>query len=144
MFGEMDPTLTPQEAIIYVMVVVSASDGDMSPPELRMIGRVVRTFTLFDGFDEESLVAIAEACGGLMSQEDGLAKVLDASKAALPPHLWETAYAAAVEIATADEALTLTELRVLDLVRAKFEVSDDGAAAIEHSARARHMTLQPV
>ncbi|MEM8988086.1 MAG: tellurite resistance TerB family protein, partial [Pseudomonadota bacterium] len=83
--------LTPEEAIIYIMVLASASDGRMSPKELRMIGRVVRTLSMFDGFDEEELVSVSERCGALMASEGGLHKVLEAAKAALPSHLNETA-----------------------------------------------------
>lgn len=133
--------LTPQEAIIFLMVTASASDGRISENELRTIGRVVRSFSLFSAADEQGLVATAEACGRLMSSDDGLHKVLAAAKAALPDHLVETAYAAAVDVITADENLEITEIRVLELIRTALGVSDEGAAAIERSARARHMTL---
>jgi tellurite resistance protein len=136
--------LTPQEAIIFLMVTASASDGRVPANELRTIGRVVRSFSLFSPDDERRLVATAEACGRLMSSEDGLHKVLAAAKAALPTHLAETAYAAAVDVITADETLDMTEIRILELIRATLGVSDDGAAAIERSARARHMTLADV
>ncbi|GAB4491828.1 MAG: tellurite resistance TerB family protein [Parvularculaceae bacterium] len=135
--------LSPEEAVIYAMVVTAASDGDMNRCEMRTIGRVVRSFSLFADFDEEDLVEIAENCGGLMAQDDGLRKVLDAVKRALPPHLYETAYAAAVDVATADETLNLPELRVMDLMRETLEISDEGAQSIERAARARHMTLDP-
>ena len=138
-----DPTLSPQEAVIYAMVVTAASDGDMNRCEMRTIGRVVRSFSLFADFDEEDLVEVAEGCGGLMAQDEGLRKVLAAIRRALPTHLYETAYAAAVDVATADESLNLPELRVLDLMREALDISDDGAQAIEHAARARHMTLDP-
>lgn len=133
--------LSPQEAVIYLMVMTSAADGKISPEELRAIGRVVRSFPLFDETDEQALVQTSEACGELMASEGGLHKVLAAAHAALPAHLAETAYAAVVDIVTADEALDLTEIRILELVRETLSVPDDGAAAIEHAARARHMTV---
>lgn len=133
--------LTPQEAIIYLMVMTSASDGRISQTELRAIGRVVRSFALFSDQDEQQLVATSEAAGALMSSEGGLHKVIDSAAAALPDHLAETAYAAIVDVVTADEQLDMTEIRVLELVRNALGVSDEGAAAIEHAARARHMTL---
>jgi len=142
--AEAAPNLTPQEAVIYLMVMASASDGRMSERELRSIGRVVRSFPLFSQADEENLVDMAEACGALMSSEGGLQKVLTAAASSLPDHLGETAYAAVVEVITADENLDMTEIRVLELIRNALDVSDDGAAAIEHAARARHMTLDAV
>ncbi len=133
--------LTPQEAIIYLMVMTSASDGRITDRELRTIGRVVRSFPLFGDGDEEGLVDTAEACGRLMASDDGLHKVLAAAAHALPKHLGETAYAAVVDVATADENLDITEIRVLELIRNHLSVEDAGAEAIEHAARARHMTM---
>ena len=135
------PPLTPQEAIIYLMVMTSASDGSINESELRTIGRVVRSFPLFSEADEEGLVATSEACGRLMSSEDGLHRVLSAAAEALPSHLNETAYAAVVDVVTADENLAMTEIRVLELIRNALDVPDEGAAAIEHAARARHLTI---
>ncbi|MEX6633079.1 tellurite resistance TerB family protein [Hyphococcus lacteus] len=132
--------LTPQEAVIYLMVMASASDGMITDVELRTIGRVVRSFPLFSDEDESGLVKTAEACGALMSSDGGLHKVLEAAASALPKHLTETAYAAAVEVITADENLDLTEIRVLELIRNALKVTDEGAQAIDHAARARHMT----
>jgi len=136
--------LTPQEAVIYLMVMASASDGQITENELRTIGRVVRSFPMFSDADENDLVKMSEACGQLMASEDGLHRVLAASSAALPAHLNETAYAAVVDVVTADENLAPTEIRVLELIRNALTVPDDGAQAIEHAARARHMTVEAV
>jgi tellurite resistance protein len=141
MSAETVARLTPQEAVIYLMVMASASDGRITDGELRTIGRVVRSFPLFSEADETGLVATAEACGRLMASDDGLHKVLAAARAALPRHLGETAYAAVVDVITADENLEMTEIRVLELVRNALDVADDGALAIERAARARHLTL---
>ena len=136
--------LTPAEAVIYLMVMTSASDGRISETELRAIGRVVRSYPMFTDADEEGLVQTSEAAGQLMSSDGGLHKVIDSAAAALPSHLNETAYAAVVDVVTADENLDMTEIRVLELIRDALKVSDDGAAAIEHAARARHMTLEEI
>ncbi|MEO1241094.1 MAG: tellurite resistance TerB family protein [Pseudomonadota bacterium] len=136
--------LTPQEAVIYLMVMTSASDGRIEDAELRTIGRVVRSFPLFSESDENGLVSTSENCGKLMSSDGGLHKVLEAAAAALPTHLVETAYAAVVDVVTADENLDMTEIRVLELIRNALRVPDDGAQAIEHAARARHMTVDGV
>ncbi|MEM9013935.1 MAG: tellurite resistance TerB family protein [Pseudomonadota bacterium] len=136
--------LTPQEAVIYLMVMTSASDGSITDEELRTIGRVVRSFPMFSDADEQGLVETAEACGALMASDGGLHKVLEAAAQALPSHLSETAYAAAVDVVTADENLDATEIRVLELIRNTLDVPDAGAAAIEKAARARHMTVDGV
>ena len=136
--------LTAQEAVIYLMVLTSASDGAIKDEELRTIGRVVRSFPLFSEADEQNLVSMAESCGQLMSSDGGLHKVLEAAATALPDHLGETAYAAVVDVVTADENLDMTEIRVLELIRNTLHVPDEGALAIERAARARHMTVDGV
>lgn len=141
MIGESAVFLTPQEAVIYLMVTASASDGKINERELRTIGRVVRSFPLFSEADEQGLVSTAESCGRLMASQDGLKKVLDACAAALPKRLAETAYAAVVDVVSADENLEMTEIRILELVRVALGVPDSGAEAIEKAAKARHMTL---
>ncbi|MEQ1930994.1 MAG: tellurite resistance TerB family protein [Parvularculaceae bacterium] len=141
MSAERVAALTPQEAIIYLMVMAGASDGRITDRELRTIGRVVRSFPLFSEADEQNLVDIAEDCGKLMGSQDGMHKVLAAAAAALPKHLNETAYAAVVDVITADEGLAMTEIRVLELVRNTLKVGDEGAQSIERAARARHMTM---
>ncbi|MBI1364403.1 MAG: Tellurite resistance protein TerB [Alphaproteobacteria bacterium] len=141
MSAERVADLTPQEAIVYLMVMTSASDGRITDRELRTIGRVVRSFPLFSDRDEAALVETSEACGRLMASDDGLHKVLAAAAAALPKHLAETAYAAVVDVVTADENLEMTEIRVLELIRDALGVPDEGAQAIERAAKARHMTL---
>lgn len=139
--AESVASLSPQDAVITLMVMASASDGSITQGELRTIGRVVRSYPLFDEADEDGLVGSAERAGELMSSDGGLHKVLSAAQAALPNHLAETAYCAVVDVVTADEALQMEEIRVLELIRDALGVSDEGAAAIEHAARARHMTL---
>jgi len=140
----MTDPLSPQDAIIYLMVMTAAADGEFDDSELRTIGRVVRSFPMFSEADESRLVRTAEDCGKLMSSEGGLQKVLASAKNALPAHLAETAYAAVIDVVTADEALDPAELRILEMVRDTLSVDDDGASAIERAARARHMTVEPV
>ncbi len=52
------PLLTPHEALIYLMVITSASDRDMTDVELARIGDVVRTWPVFEDFDQDRLVAV--------------------------------------------------------------------------------------
>lgn len=132
--------LSVQDAVIYLMVMASASDGHIPDQEYRTIGRVVRSFPLFSKNDENRLVQTAEAAGAAMSAEGGLMAVLDAAAASIPPHLAETAYAAIVDVVTADEVLSGPEIRIMELICTALKVSDEGASAIERAARARHMT----
>ncbi|TIS50700.1 MAG: Tellurite resistance protein TerB, partial [Mesorhizobium sp.] len=52
--------LTPHEALIYLMVITSASDRDMTDVELARIGDVVRSWPVFVDFNSDSLVGVAQ------------------------------------------------------------------------------------
>jgi tellurite resistance protein len=134
----MSDRLSPQAALIDVMVVVSAADRRMSDEELKTIGSIVRTLPVFRGFDIEKLVPTAEACATMLAGEGGLDGVLKRVAKVLPEHLKETAYALAVEIAAADGGHIPQEvLRLLELIRFALPVDRLAAAAIESAARAR-------
>lgn len=138
----MSETITPHKALIFLMVLVSAADADMTDAELMTIGEIVRKFPVFAGFDVDDLVSIAEECGELLSrEEDGVQSIINMVEEVLPEKLYETAYACAVEVAAADESVDQEELRVLELIRDTLRLSRLHSGAIEWSARARHMTL---
>lgn len=128
-------------ALIYVMVLVSASDSEMTDEELSAIGENVRYLPVFHDFDIETLDAVATSCTELLADSKGLDKALEMIKTALPAKLYETAYAVACDIAAADVSASQEELRLLELLRHRLGVDRLCAAAIERGARARHMRL---
>lgn len=132
---------TPQEAMVYLMVIMSASDRDMGDEELARIGVIVRTLPVFQGFDQSRTLAVAQECQQLLQQEAGLDGVLTLIAATLPDELRETAYALAVDIAAADLSVRDEETRVLDLVKDRFALDPLAVAAIERSAAIRHRTV---
>ncbi|MGB5950182.1 MAG: tellurite resistance TerB family protein [Parvibaculum sp.] len=134
-------TIAPETALIYVMVTMSAVDRAMSDNELRTIGDIVKQAPAFRKFDTERLIPIARECASILQEDGGLDAVFGLVKDALPPHLRETAYALAVEIASADLAVGQEEIRLLQLLRDALDIEKLVAAAIERGARARHMTV---
>lgn len=134
----MAKPVTHHEALIYVMVTLSASDRTMTDSELRKIGDIVRTLPIFGDFDAEKLVPTAEACGALLQERDGLEIVLAVVAASLPPPLHETAYALAVEVAAADLHVEQEELVFLEMLDDCFELDPLVVAAIQRSARVRY------
>ena len=58
---------------------------------------------------------------------------------ALPERLYETAYALACDVVTADGRHSQVELRMLEEVREELKIDRLHAAAIEWGARVRHM-----
>ena len=133
--------LSPPAALIYIMVMVSAADAQMTDAELQMIGDVVQRLPAFRDFDADVLVPTAEACGEALSGENGIADVLALVKESLPDKLRETAYALALEVAAADVTVQPEEARILEIIRHGLNLDRLTAAAIERGARARYMRL---
>ena len=133
-----EKTISIHDALIYAMVTLSASDRKMTDRELRKIGDVVRSMPIFSGFDETTLITVAEECGRIVREDDGLHAVLATIAASLPKRLHETAYALTVEVAAADFHVEQEELRFLQLLRDVLDLDPLAAAAIEHSARVRY------
>lgn len=137
----MTSSINNHEALLYVMVTMSAVDRQMTDVELARIGSLVNNLPVFRGFDENRVVEVAQTCGEILSQEDGLRTVLKTIAETLPNKLYETAYALAVEIAAADLDVTQEELRFLAMLRDNFNLDKLVVSAIERGARARHTVI---
>jgi tellurite resistance protein len=133
--------LSPHDALIYTMVLVSAADRDMTDNEIQAIGELVRHLPAFGNYDSSQLPKAAAACAELLQGEQGLDKALDAINGALPARLRETAYLVACDIAAADGRVSQEVARLLELIRYRLEIGRLPAAAIERAARARHQTV---
>lgn len=136
--------ITPQDALVYIMVTTSAADTAMTDAELSSIGNVVARLPVFRGFDAARLPKLAGDCYALLADEDGLEKILDLAHDALPERLYETAYALAVEVAAADLHVEQEELEFLQMLRDRWTLDELTVAAIERSARLRYRKLDPV
>lgn len=132
---------SPHDALIYIMVVMSAADRSMTDSELSKIGNIINTLPVFEDYDSDNLVLAASRCTEILQADDGLEQILKNAVATLPRHLHETAYALAVEVAAADLHLEQEELRLLQILRDRFNLDRLACAAIERGARARHQSL---
>jgi tellurite resistance protein len=133
--------ITPHEALIYTMVLVSAADREMPDRELESMGDMVAHLPVFREFDRRNVTKVGAACAKLLADEKGLDKTLDQIKAALPKKLHETAYALACDVAAADGKVSQEEARVLELLRFRLDIGRLPAAAIERGSRARYMAM---
>lgn len=124
-------------ALIYIMVTVAAADAQLSDRELSRIGIITDTLPVFDGIDRDVLVEQANNCTAILAFEDGLETILTLVHDTIPPRLYATAYAVAVEIAAADLHVEQEELRFLQMLRDALDLDALVIAAIEHSARVR-------
>jgi tellurite resistance protein len=134
----MNHRLSSHEALIYVMVMASAVDSTMNDRELGRIGELVQALPVFANFDDENLITVSRDCAALLSGPEGLDIVLETVRDTLPPRLYDTAYALAVEIASADLSVKAEELRLLSLLRDRLGLDKLTCAAIERSAIARY------
>jgi tellurite resistance protein len=130
--------ISHHSALVYVMVVVSASDGTMSETELRTIGDIVRTLPVFRGFDQHRLLSVSQECAEILQEPDGLDAVLGLIRDALPESLRETAYWLALEVALTDEHVNLQEVRIVELLRRALSIDRLVAAALDRAAEARY------
>ena len=130
-------TISHHAALIYVMVVVSASDGAMTDRELHAIGELVKTLPVFREFDSTRLIAVSQECAAILEEPDGLDAVLGLVKEALTPSLRETAYVLGLDIALVDARVRLEELRVLDILRRALDLDRLVAVSLERAAQAR-------
>lgn len=134
-------SLTAHEALIYVMVITSASDRDMTDDELARIGLVTRYWPVFVDFDEGKLIAIAKDCQKLLHEGKSLDGILERARKAIPERLHDTAYALAMEVASVDLEMRMEEVRIMQRLRQHLSLDDEAADAIERASKARHRML---
>jgi tellurite resistance protein len=133
------PSLSAQDALIAVMIAVSAADEQLRTAEMVAIQRTVNHMPVFADYDQDRIRLIAQTVFDLFEEEDGLAALFGLIRESLPERLHETAYAMACDAASADGRLREVELRMLEEVREELSIDRLHAAAIEWGARVRHM-----
>jgi tellurite resistance protein len=130
-------SISHHAALIYTMVMVSASDRNMTDDEMRTIGEIITGLPVFADYNRQLLTQTVAACAELLDQEEGLDRALDLIEAALQPSLRETAYALACDVAAADRKVAIEEIRLLEILQHRLHIDRLSAAAIERGARAR-------
>lgn len=134
-------SLTPQDALVAIMVAVSASDEEILTSELVKITSTVNHLPVFAGYDMDRVKSVSQTVFDLFEEEDGLDALFGLIRNDLPERLNETAYALACDVAAADGELRDAELRLLEEIRYELNIDRLHAAAIERGARARHITI---
>jgi tellurite resistance protein len=136
-----DAPLSAQDALVALMIAVSASDADIRTAELVKINNAINNLPVFAEYDVAHIPRVSETVFELFEQEDGLEALFGLIRDALPEKLFETAYALSCDVAAADGMIQGAEARMLEEIREELELDRLHAAAIERGARARHMTL---
>ena len=136
-----DAPMTAQDALVALMITVSASDADVRTAELVKINNAINHLPVFAEYDTDRLPRMSHMVSDLLDQDDGLDALFGLIKDALPEKLFETAYALSCDVAAADGRIDGPEARMLEEIREELDIDRLHAAAIERGARARHMTL---
>lgn len=132
---------TPEDALIAIMIAVSASDEAIRTSELVTIERMVNHLPVFADYDIERIKEVSNTVFDMLAEEEGLDILWATVHTTLPERLFDTAYAMACEVVAADGKAREGELRLLEDMRYELNIERLLAAAIEAGARARHREL---
>jgi tellurite resistance protein len=133
--------LSPQDALVAIMIAVSASDEAIGTVELVQIANIVESLPIFAAYQQDHLQQMGALVMTLLEKDDGLDQLFARVRRFLPQRLWETAYALACDVVAADGRITDQEARMLEEIRHELEIDRLHAAAIERGARARYQTV---
>ena len=125
------PSFSAQDALVALMVGVSASDEDITTRELLSISQMVDSLPVFDGFDPDRLRIVSRTVLDLFTEEDGIDALFGLVRDSLPESLYETAYALCCDVAAADAHAFQAELQFLLELRYALDIDRLHAAAIE-------------
>lgn len=135
--------LSPEDALLALMIAASVSDETVRTSELVIIQSIVNHLPVFADYDLDRMATMSQTIFDLFEEEDGLDAMFGLVREALPEHLYETGYALCCDVTAADGRLNEEELRFLQEIRYELGIDRLAAAAIERGARARHMLVQP-
>jgi len=133
--------LSPQDALVALMLAVSVADGSVRTAELLQISNLIENLPAFAAFDQGKLQGMGPLILRLMNEDDGLDRLFDLVRRQLPERLWETAYALACDVAAADGRISEPEDDMLQEIRDELSIDRLHAAAIERGARARYQRV---
>lgn len=133
--------LSPQDALVAIMLAVTVADETIRTSELVQISNIVENLPIFADYNLARLSELGPLMMGLLEKEDGLDRLFGLVRRYLPERLWETAYALACDVAAADGRITGPEARMLEEIRDELGLDRLHAAAIERGARARYQTV---
>lgn len=135
------PAMSPCDALVAVMVAVSAAGQGLGTAEMVAIERLVNHTPVFASYDIDRVRGVSQTVLSIFEEEDGLDALFGLIRDALPESLYETAYVLACDVAAADGRADQVELRLLVELREELQIDRLHAAAIELAANARNRQL---
>ena len=98
----MTAVLSPQDALIAVMIATSKVDAKQSDAELLTIEAEINSLPAFADYDHSRIPGLNSLIAELFEEVDGIDALIGLVQQALPERFNETAYALACDIAAAD------------------------------------------
>jgi tellurite resistance protein len=129
---------TTQEALLTIMLAMATADGRRPDRELNMIADLARNLPVFDHLGADDVIDALNVATERFELSDDLEVLLAATCSTLPDRLRETAYALAVEVASADLKAAPEELDLLETLQDTLGIDALLASAIKASARVRY------
>lgn len=134
----MADRVSEPEALIYAMVTTSAADREITSDEILRMTSIVRELPAFQKFKPEWFADVAQTCGRHLAKAGGVERVIGIIKESLPPHLRETAYVLAAEVALSDVVEHPDEEKFIAMLALALGLDKLTCAALERAAGARH------
>lgn len=119
-----DAPLNKQEAFFATMLAVSAADGNVADEELEDLVARLRRLRLFDGMDDDQLIASTNRPFDLL-RRGGPTELIKAAAPALSEELRESAFATAVDLAFSDGTVEDGERDFIESLQREFGISDE-------------------
>lgn len=117
-------TLTPQEAMLGVILCISASDGDISKRELERMAEILSTHRMFNGQSESQIKSGLTKILGFM-ETDPVDQIVHKCAVALPEKQRIVAFALAVDIAMIDQSVHKGEGAMLGLMATELSIEEN-------------------
>jgi uncharacterized tellurite resistance protein B-like protein len=134
MIQETTPTgqakgLSPQEALVSLLIASARADGSVSAHEANSIEHVVAGMKLFRGLRHEELQRVF-ATAAERIKEQGISSTVQTAAAIFPAELRATTFAVAVDLMLSDGELSRKEEAFVDELRTLLNIEGDTAARI--------------
>jgi uncharacterized tellurite resistance protein B-like protein len=120
-----EATLTPQEAMLGVILCICASDGEISKREPERMAEVLSTHRMFNGMNETQIKAGLNRMLAFM-ESDPVDQIVKKCAAALGEKQRIVAFALAVDLSMIDQNIHQGESAMLGLMATELNVSEEG------------------
>ena len=121
--------LSPQEALVSLLIASARADGSVSAHEANSIEHVVAGMKLFRGHSHEGVQKVFATAAERIT-EQGISSVVQTAAAIVPKELGVTTFAIAVDLMLSDGGLSPKEEAFVEELRTLLNVERDTAGRI--------------